>query len=45
MKVEVARIHFLDDVFAAVAFFVAWAPINLRRKLEREQKEGRRELY
>ena len=45
MKVEVARIHFLDDVFAAVAFFVAWALINLRRKLEREQKEGRRELY
>ena len=45
MKVEVARIHFLDDVFAAVAFFVAWAPINLRRKLEREQNEGRRELY
>ena len=45
MKVEVARIHFLDDVFAAVAFFVAWAPINLRRKLEREQKGGKRELY
>ena len=45
MKVEAARIHFSGDVFVAVAVFVAWAPINLRRKLEREQKEGRRELY
>ena len=43
MKVEAAQIHFSGDVFVAV--FVAWAPINLRRKLEREQKEGRRELY